>query len=77
MDAANIVTFEGDDIPDDAFVMTTWHDDEALAETFWFAGHSAHHPTVDLPTTIIVHVAEAERKQALLADFKTAQTLVD
>lgn len=77
VDAANIAAFEGDDIPDDAFVMTTWHDDEALAETFWFAGHSACHPTVELLATIIVHIAEVEREEALLADFEAAQTLVD
>ena len=56
VDWANITVTGLDDIPDDQFVMTTWHDDEPLAETFWFAGWTAHHPTVSLEDVIIIHI---------------------
>ena len=38
VDWANIGSFGDEEIPDAAFVMTTWHDDEPLDEVFWFAG---------------------------------------
>ena len=45
-----------DDIPDDQFVMTTWHNDESLADTFWFAGFTAHHPMVPLEHIAIIDI---------------------
>jgi hypothetical protein len=38
VDWVRIRAAEGKETPDDRFVMTTWHSDESLAETFWFAG---------------------------------------
>src|SRR3954463_12099376 len=39
VDWANLAKFDYAGIPDDKSVMTTWHDDEPLSETFWFAGN--------------------------------------
>jgi hypothetical protein len=73
VDRANIAAFDGEEIPDDQFVMTTWHDDEPLSETFWFAVHTACHPTVSIDETLIVDVAPHERRAALTQMLKDAQ----
>ncbi|QNQ10453.1 DUF7684 family protein [Sphingomonas alpina] len=72
MDDANIGEFEGGTIPDDRFVMTTWHAGEPLSEAFWFAGICAEHPTVELRHTLIVHIAPRERGDALLEQYRSA-----
>ncbi|MDP3868955.1 hypothetical protein [Phenylobacterium sp.] len=79
MDAANLSALGGEEalggkeIPDDDFVMTTWHDDEPLSETFWFSEHSACHPTIPINETIIVDVGPQERRAALIEMLKAAQ----
>lgn len=65
VDEANEEAHAYDDIPDEAFVVTTWHDDEELEEVFWFAKHRAAHPSLQLDRVLIVHVAEAPREQEL------------
>jgi hypothetical protein len=37
IDFANIDKFDPESIPDDQFVMTTWHDDETLEDVLFFA----------------------------------------
>jgi hypothetical protein len=73
VDWANLSRFDYGDIPEEAFVMTTWHDDEPLSETFWFAGHCAEHPTSDLGHTVVLHVSPMERRADLLRAFWSAQ----
>ncbi len=67
----------GEEIPDDDFVMTTWHDHEPLSETFWFSEHAAHHPTVPIDETIIIDVGPTERRAALVEMLKAAQQADD
>ena len=74
VDWANLLDFDFADIPDDRFVMTTWHDDEPLDEVFWFAGYCAFHPDVELQSTIILHVSRRDVGEAMLARFRTAQS---
>lgn len=66
-----------DDIPDDLFVMTTWHECEPLAETFWYAGNVAHHPTVSLDHLAIIDIGPSEREEEMLSGFRSAQALAD
>lgn len=75
VDWANHSVVGLDDIPDDRFVMTTWHDDEPLAETFWFAGWTAHHPTVSLEEVIIIDIGPTNREGEMLGAYAAAQTL--
>ena len=65
------------DIPDDRFVMTTWHDKEPLSEALWFAGNCASHPEIDLADTVIVHVAGEERRDATLKLYRESQVMTD
>ncbi|WP_199228310.1 MULTISPECIES: hypothetical protein [unclassified Caulobacter] len=68
-DAIDDAAFPGDP-PDDDFIMTTWHDDEPLEEVAWFAAHAAHHPSLDLPAILIVHIAAAPDEAWLRATFQ-------
>ena len=45
VDETNLEMFDFGDIPDDRFVMTTWHTDEPLSEALWFGGQCAFIPT--------------------------------
>ena len=73
VDWANLTAFDFADIPDDRFVMTTWHENEPLEEVFWFAGFCAFHGDVDLRSTIIVHVASRDLGDEMLDRFRAAQ----
>lgn len=73
VDWAVLDAFDFGEVPDDRFVMTTWHDKEPLAEALWFAGYCASHPDIDLGETIIVHVAQAERRADFLDAYWDAQ----
>lgn len=73
VDSANVEAVGGEVIPDDHFVMTTWHEHEPLSETFWFSEHAASHPTVLIDEAIIVDVAPRERKAELTELFETAR----
>lgn len=73
VDFANLDQFDFDDIPDDRSVMTTWHEDEPLAEVFWFCIHCAEHATVEVKTTVIVHIAAEGRPTEMLEAFLAVQ----
>lgn len=75
VDGANLREFDYGDIPDDRFVMTTWHENEPLEEALWFAGQCAFHPTVTLKNTVIVDVSAEPREAAMLRAFRDSQEL--
>jgi hypothetical protein len=77
VDWANCPVVGPDDIPDDRLVMTTWHDNEPLAETFWFAGFAAHHPMVPLESVVIIDIGPTNRESEMLQAYETAQTMLD
>lgn len=65
IDEANVEAFAGEDIPDDSFVVTTWHADESLDEVFWFSKHAALHPTVNLHHTVLLHISSHAQESRL------------
>lgn len=73
VDYANLDEFEFGDIPDDKFVMTTWHDSEPLSEVFWFAANGAVHPGVRLEHIALVHVATQGAQTQMLKAFHNAR----
>lgn len=73
VDWANLDAFDYGSVPDERHIVTTWHDDEPLSEAFWFAGHCAEHPDVELEATLILHVAQAESGAELLRQFEESQ----
>jgi hypothetical protein len=74
VDFAALAAFDFGEIPDDAFVMTTWHADELLSEALWFAAHAASHPTVSLDQTVLIHISPTERSAELIDAFERAKT---
>lgn len=73
VDWAILETFNYGDIPDDRFVMTTWHADEPLSEAFWFAEHCAVHPDVALDETYIIHISGTSEMQQMLRSYTDSQ----
>ena len=69
MDMANLACFGFGDVPPQAFVMTTWHDEESLSEVFDFAIRCANHPVEPLDELIVVHVAEQPAEERLQQAF--------
>jgi len=67
VDMANLRAFDYGEIPEDQFVMTSWHDDEPLSEVFSFAKGHALHGSVELQQTVLVHIADSPRQELLQA----------
>lgn len=72
VDYANIAEFNYGDIPEDKFVMTTWHEDEPLKEVFWFAKNNAFHSVVELPNILILHISSYNKEEELLLEYSNA-----
>lgn len=72
VDWANIDQWGACSIPESEFVVTTWHDDEPLAEVFWFAKTVAQHAYIDLVNTVILDISTATRRDELLRLFEAA-----
>lgn len=77
VDWAVLEVFEFGDIPDERFVMTTWHSGEPISDAFWYAGNCAIHPDVDLSETIILHIAAEAKCAAVLQSYRDSQMLAD
>jgi hypothetical protein len=73
VDDANLARFGYGEIPEDQFIMTTWHDNEALGEVFGFAQELANHPSVKLDGTLLLHVAHKASEAGMLAAFANAK----
>ncbi len=67
VDHAVLEKFNYQDIPEDDFVMTTWHDHEPLSGAFFFARLCAFHPTIEMPLLTIVDIRDQAREPAILA----------
>ena len=73
VDMANLAMFDFGEIPDDGFVMTTWHENELLQETFWFCDQCAAHASLALERTYIVHIAPEARASEPLETSRAAR----
>ena len=60
-----------EDVAPEKALTTTWHEDDELSEVFWFAKHRAVHPA-ELRETLILHIAEAPRRDELEAAWRDA-----
>jgi len=72
VDTANMEQFDYGDIPEDEFIITTWHDDEPLEEVLWFAKIAAQHPTLDLKNVLFLHIGTSDREEEISALFAAA-----
>ena len=72
MDWAEIAVWPND-VPDNKFMMTTWHEDEPLDEMFWFIGNAAR--TYDdkaLDHILILNIGDTDRDLELRTKFAKA-----
>lgn len=65
VDLANLERFDFGDIPNDQFVITTWHKDQPIEEVLWFAKNCAFHSTVEIQNTLIIHLSETDQSLKL------------
>ncbi len=67
VDMVNVLAFLNQDIPDDRYVYTTFH--EQLDEALFFAKFCASHDTVDIQNLLFLDIGQSGRQQALLEMF--------
>ena len=72
VDMAKLEKFDFNDIPEDCFVMTTWHPDESLEVVFWLAKNDSNHPTVVIRHTVLLHISVESRELELLSAYAEA-----
>jgi len=72
VDYANLDEFAYGDIPEDRFVMTTWHEKQSLSDVFWFAEHCASHSTIELEAIVILDIVPVSREAEMLAHYERA-----
>lgn len=57
-------------IPDEARVMTTWHEDEPISEVMWFAKFAAAHEVSELSDLLLLHIASVDRRNKFESLFE-------
>ena len=72
IDDASLEATDYEDVPDDEQVMATAHEDDDVSEVFWFAKHRAAHPALELHETLILHIADAPRREEIETEFADA-----
>ena len=77
VDYAMLDKFNYKDIPEDNFIMTSWHNDEPISEVFFYNRVCASHPTIELPLVTILHIAENERREEILKIYEQEKTALE
>lgn len=73
VDMANLERWNYDEIPDHAFVMTSWHEDVPLEEVFWFAKYAAvSYSDVEMSHTLILHISSTDQQEEFKAKYRNA-----
>ncbi len=72
VDMANLENFDFKKVPDDKFVMTTWHEDEPLKEVFWYSKFNAFHPTKDIENALLIHISKENKESILISNYNNA-----
>lgn len=72
IDHSNLKKFKYGEIPENKFVMTTWHDNESLKDVFWFSKHSAFHSIVNISNTLLLHISKSNKEEEYLDEYKSA-----
>jgi hypothetical protein len=75
VDWSVLEVFDYGDIPDDRFIMTTWHADEPLTEAMWFAGQCAFRADIEFSKTVMLHIADQAREADLVATYAASQIM--
>ena len=60
-----------DEVPDEHFIMTSWHDDESLKSAFFYLGACAYlsYTDVELENTLLLHIGGENKEQEILEEY--------
>jgi hypothetical protein len=74
VDYANLIAFDGQEIPDGKAVMTTWHEGATLVEVFDFAKRHARPGSDDvrLLDMVVFHISHVDKKAEYESLFANA-----
>jgi hypothetical protein len=72
VDFANIEKYKFGEIPENEFVMTTWHENEALGEVFWYSKNNATSPTLEIENSLILHISNLNKEEEFLSKYESA-----
>jgi hypothetical protein len=72
VDMANLEQFDFKEIPEESFVMTTWHEKEPLSEVLWFCKNNAFHASVKLKRTVLLHLSSEPAEDQVLEQYRVA-----
>jgi len=65
VDWAFLEHYDFGEYPEDAFVMTTWHEDEALEDTMCFAKHCTQYSNVQIDDILVLDFVDQERSDLI------------
>ena len=69
VDFAILEKHDFNEIPDEQFVMTTWHEKESLEDVFTFSKYGAFHSDAELVHTLILHVCSTNKESEFLSSY--------
>ena len=74
VDTANLERFDFGDIPDDEFIMTTWHESDSLEDVFHFARYSAvrYEDSAELVNVLLLHLGIENKSAEFKKRYETA-----
>ena len=72
MDETSVMLKISGELPEDHLVMTTWLDEDTLAEFMAHCKHHADHPDLHLRNTLLLHIGAEPRELALLRAYEQA-----
>ena len=72
VDWSNLEQWDFGEIPKEASVMTTWHEEQPIDEVFFFAKHAAVHSTVKLDNLLIFHIGTIDKEAEFESKFLKA-----
>jgi len=72
VDYANMEAFSYGDIPEDRFVMTSWHESDTLDEVMEFVKHSPVHPSIELSEALILDISRETHELEVIAGWALA-----
>jgi len=61
VDISNLKKWNYKDIPEESFVVTTWHENDSLKDVFEFSKMNAFHSTIDIENTIVIHISKRNK----------------
>lgn len=72
VDVVNLEQYDYGEMPDDALVVTSWHENETFAEVAALAKNSVSHTGLEIENTLLLHISAKEAEYSLLKQYENA-----